>query len=183
MGNETPVDFHCCVALVNADFIRSHFPQICDADMRILTMYSMRPGSDHDSFIWRTRWLRRRFQAGRIANPGVYLIAEEKYNTAHATLRSVVERCIGLLKSRFRCMQRYRTLLYEPQRAANIGDKDDDDESDDDSSTSSSSELDNNGDPIPHGVPRNSGKCSQQQLQEVLIRPLRPLLLLEALLL
>ncbi|KAH7977330.1 hypothetical protein HPB49_000682 [Dermacentor silvarum] len=80
---------------------------------------------------------------GRIANSGVYLIgdsgypldpwlltsvpghppmqtAEGKYNTAHATLRSVVERCTGLLMSRFRCLQRYRTLLYEPERAANI---------------------------------------------------------------
>ncbi|KAH7960417.1 hypothetical protein HPB49_019279 [Dermacentor silvarum] len=116
---------------------------ICDADMRILTAYPLRPGSDHDSFVWRGTWLRRRFQAGRIANPGVYLIgdsdypldpwlltpvpghppmqkAEGKYKTAHATLRSVVERCIGLLMSRFHCLQRYRTLLYEPERAANI---------------------------------------------------------------
>ncbi|KAH7970373.1 hypothetical protein HPB49_004852 [Dermacentor silvarum] len=168
---------------------------ICDADMRILTMDPMRPRSDHDSFVGRTTWLRRRFQAARIANPGEYLIgdsgypldpwlltpvprhppmqtAEGKYNTAHAAVRSVVERCIGLLMSRFRCLQRYRTLLYEPERAANIvaacavlhtnlrlseGDKDDDDESDDDSSTSSSSQDDNNGYPIPHGLPRNRG--------------------------
>ncbi|KAH7980386.1 hypothetical protein HPB49_015464 [Dermacentor silvarum] len=116
---------------------------ICDADMSILTVYPMRPGSDHDSFVWWTTWLRRRFQAGRIANSGAYLIgdsgypldpwlltpvpghppmqtAEGKYNTAHATLRSVVERCIGLLMSRFRCLQRYLTVLYEPERAANI---------------------------------------------------------------
>ncbi|KAH7977806.1 hypothetical protein HPB49_003681 [Dermacentor silvarum] len=116
---------------------------ICDADMMILTVYPMRPGSDHDSFVWRTRWLRRRFQAGRISKPGVYLIgdsgypldpwlltpvpghspmqtAEGEYNTAHATLRSVVKRCNGLLMSRFCCLQRYRTLLYEPERAANI---------------------------------------------------------------
>ncbi|KAH7979773.1 hypothetical protein HPB49_010955 [Dermacentor silvarum] len=93
---------------------------ICDADMRILTVYPMRPGSNHDSFVWRTTWLRRRFQVGRIANPCVYLIgysgyplypwlltpAEGKYNTPHATLRSVVERCIGLFMSRFRCLQR-----------------------------------------------------------------------------
>ncbi|KAH7970327.1 hypothetical protein HPB49_003838 [Dermacentor silvarum] len=124
---------------------------IGDADMRILTVYSMRPGSDHDSFGWRTTWLCRRFQAARIANPGEFLIApdpcssailrmqtaEGKYNTAHAAIASIVERCIGLLMSRFCCLQRYRTLLYEPERASNIGDKDDDDESDDDGSTSS----------------------------------------------
>ncbi|KAH7977818.1 hypothetical protein HPB49_003693 [Dermacentor silvarum] len=152
-----------------------------------------------------------------MANPGVYLIgdsghpldprlltplpdAEGKYNTTHAAMRSVVERCIGLLMSRFRCLQRYRTLStsqnVRPTLSLNVlccaynlrlseGDKDNDDESDDDSSTCSSSELDNNGDLIPHGLPRNRGvsKCSQQQLQEVLIRPLRPPLLLKALLL
>ncbi|XP_037561840.1 putative nuclease HARBI1 [Dermacentor silvarum] len=114
---------------------------ICDADMSILSVYPMRPGSDHDSFVWRTTWLRRRFPAGRIANPGVCLIsnscylldpwlltlvpghppmqtAEGKYNTAHATLRSVVERRIGLLMSRFRCLQRY---LHPPLRARTCG--------------------------------------------------------------
>ncbi|XP_065300951.1 putative nuclease HARBI1 [Dermacentor albipictus] len=46
--------------------------------------------------------------------------AEGRYNTAHAAMWSVVERCIGLLKSPFRCLQRYRALHYEPDRAANI---------------------------------------------------------------
>ncbi|KAH7978295.1 hypothetical protein HPB49_005133 [Dermacentor silvarum] len=55
-------------------YYAENFMFICDADMRILTVYPMRPGSDHDSFVRRTTWLRRRFQAGRIANPGVYLI-------------------------------------------------------------------------------------------------------------
>ncbi|KAH7941417.1 hypothetical protein HPB49_013601 [Dermacentor silvarum] len=178
---------------------------ICDADMWRLTVYPMGPWSDHDSFIWRTTWRRRRFQLGRIVNSGEFVIeqysvhhfllharesgypldpwlltlvpghppmqtAEGKHSTAHATMRSVVETCIGLLMSRFRCLQRYRTLLYEPERAANMvhvlsgthylrvseGDEDDDDASDDDSSSSSSSsELDNNGDPIPHGLRRN----------------------------
>ncbi|XP_054924575.1 putative nuclease HARBI1 [Dermacentor andersoni] len=167
---------------------------ICDADMKILALDPMRPGSDHDAFVWRTTWLRRRFQAGRIVNAGEYLLgdsgyplepwlltpvpghppvhtAEGQYNTAHAAMRSVVERCIGLLKSRFRCLQRYRTLLYEPERAANIvaacavfhnlrlseGDESGDDSDDDSSSSSSSSELDNNGDPTPHSLPRNTG--------------------------
>ncbi|XP_072145555.1 uncharacterized protein [Dermacentor andersoni] len=166
---------------------------ICDADMKILALDPRRPGSDHDAFVWRTTWLRRRFQVGRIVNAGEYLLgdsgyplepwlltpvpghppvhtAEGQYNTAHAAMRSVVERCIGLLKSRFRCLQRYRTLLYEPERAANIvaasavlhnlrlseGDESGDD-SDDDSSSSSSRELYNNGDPMPHSLPRNTG--------------------------
>ncbi|KAL1486249.1 hypothetical protein MTO96_047040 [Rhipicephalus appendiculatus] len=49
---------------------------ICDASMRILAIDPMRPGSDHDSFIWQTTWLRRRFLAGRIAEPGEYLLGE-----------------------------------------------------------------------------------------------------------
>ncbi|KAH7940698.1 hypothetical protein HPB49_003735 [Dermacentor silvarum] len=48
---------------------------IGDADMSILAVGPMQPGSDHDSFVWRTTWLRRRFQAGRIVNPGEYLLA------------------------------------------------------------------------------------------------------------
>ncbi|XP_072141013.1 putative nuclease HARBI1 [Dermacentor andersoni] len=87
---------------------------ICDADMKILALDPMRPGSDHDAFVWRTTWLRRRFQAGRIVNAGEYLLgdsgyplepwlltpvpghppvhtAEGQYNTAHAAMRSVVE--------------------------------------------------------------------------------------------
>ncbi|KAH6926143.1 hypothetical protein HPB50_015290 [Hyalomma asiaticum] len=45
---------------------------------------------------------------------------EDEYNKEHASTRNVVERCIGVLKSRFRCLQRYRALLYKPDRAAGI---------------------------------------------------------------
>ncbi|KAH7967008.1 hypothetical protein HPB49_021307 [Dermacentor silvarum] len=71
--------FDSCSALAKGEFLCSHFPQICDAEMRILAVDPMRPGSDHDSFVWRTTWLRRRFQAGRIGNPGEYLLGERKH--------------------------------------------------------------------------------------------------------
>ncbi|XP_037555700.2 putative nuclease HARBI1 [Dermacentor silvarum] len=162
---------------------------ICDAGMRILAVDALRPGSDHDAHVWRTTWLRRRFQEGHIAKAGEHLLgdsgyplepwlltpvpghppahtAEGRYNTAHASMRSVVERCIGLLKSRFRCLQRYRALHYEPERAANIvaacavlhnlcldeGDSAFDEVDDDDSSNSNSDEA--NGGPLPLVVPR-----------------------------
>ncbi|XP_065304470.1 putative nuclease HARBI1 [Dermacentor albipictus] len=163
---------------------------ICDAGMRILAIDPMRPGSDHDAYIWSTTWLRRRFQDGHIAKAGEHLLgdsnyplepwlltpvpgrppmhtAEGRYNTAHATMRSVVERCIGLLKSRFRCLQRYRVLHYKPDRAANIIaacavlhnlclDEGDDvfDDVSDDSSNSSSSSDDENGSPFSQRVPQ-----------------------------
>ncbi|KAH7959500.1 hypothetical protein HPB49_011473 [Dermacentor silvarum] len=108
---------------------------ICDAGLRILAANVRRPGSDHDAYVWRTTWLRRRFQEGHIAKADEHLhgdsgyplelwlmivfpghppahIAEGRYNTARASMRSVVERCIGLLKSRFRCLQRYLALPY-----------------------------------------------------------------------
>ncbi|KAK8763140.1 hypothetical protein V5799_034250 [Amblyomma americanum] len=46
--------------------------------------------------------------------------AEWKYNAAHSSMRCFVESCIGVLKSRFRCFRRYRTLRYEPERAVAI---------------------------------------------------------------
>ncbi|XP_070387742.1 putative nuclease HARBI1 [Dermacentor albipictus] len=45
---------------------------------------------------------------------------EDHYNKEHTAMRNVVERCIGILKSRLRSLQRYRTLLYNPDRAATI---------------------------------------------------------------
>lgn len=43
-----------------------------------------------------------------------------RFNASHSAVRSVVERCIGLLKARFRCLQRYRTLVYAPVIASTI---------------------------------------------------------------
>ncbi|XP_072142270.1 putative nuclease HARBI1 [Dermacentor andersoni] len=171
---------------------------ICDAGMRILAVDTLRPGSDHDAHVWRTTWLRHRFLEGHIAKAGERLLgdsgyplepwlltpvtghppmhtAEGKYNTAHAAMRSVVERCNGLLKSRFRCHQRYRALHYEPDHAANIVaacavshnlclDEGGvlDDVSDDSSSSSSDDES---GNPSPQSSPiHKAGYNSAQQL-------------------
>ncbi|KAM7309865.1 putative nuclease HARBI1 [Ixodes scapularis] len=43
-----------------------------------------------------------------------------RFNKAHSSIRFVVERCIGLLKSRFQCLQRHRTLYYHPTTATVI---------------------------------------------------------------
>ena len=45
---------------------------------------------------------------------------EEAYNRCHQLARHRVERCIGLLKSRFRCLSRQRVLMYSPAKAGAI---------------------------------------------------------------
>jgi len=46
---------------------------------------------------------------------------QESYNAAHTKTRSVVERSFGLLKSRFRCLDKSGgTLLYKPDKTCRI---------------------------------------------------------------
>ncbi|XP_037523733.2 putative nuclease HARBI1 [Rhipicephalus sanguineus] len=113
----------------------------CDADLWILDINPCFPGSCHDSWVWRRSSLRR--HVGAELRLGECLLGdsgyplepwlmtpvlgrpasgtpESEYNKAHTTMHNVVERCIGVLKSRFRCLQRYRTLLYNLDKAATI---------------------------------------------------------------
>ena len=47
--------------------------------------------------------------------------SEQAYNNAHTKTRSVIERCFGLLKSRFRCLDRSGgTLLYTPEKTCQL---------------------------------------------------------------
>ena len=47
--------------------------------------------------------------------------SEQAYNTAHTKTRAVIERCFGLLKSRFRCLDRSGgTLLYTPEKTCQL---------------------------------------------------------------
>ncbi|XP_071375888.1 putative nuclease HARBI1 [Centroberyx affinis] len=88
----------------------------CDANYNIFNLVARWPGSTHDARILRESVLYHDFEAGRInglllGDSGYPLkrwlmtpiIAprteqERRYNTIHATTRSVVERCIGVLK-------------------------------------------------------------------------------------
>lgn len=45
---------------------------------------------------------------------------EARYNFAHAVTRSSVERCIGTLKNRFRCLMGERKLRYSPDKVGTI---------------------------------------------------------------
>lgn len=111
---------------------------VTDAHMRFLNVNARYPGSTHDSLIWRSSlansycrraadqmgsdwnyfllgdngyplqpWLLKPFES-----PETY--AEIIYNIRHRKLRSLVERAIGLLKGRFRCLLGERKLHYDP---------------------------------------------------------------------
>lgn len=45
---------------------------------------------------------------------------EAAFNAAHKTCRASVERCIGVLKGRFRCLLKHRVLHYAPDVCAHI---------------------------------------------------------------
>lgn len=45
---------------------------------------------------------------------------EADYNNAHKVTRSTVERCIGVLKYRFRCIMGERKLRYAPEKVCSI---------------------------------------------------------------
>lgn len=45
---------------------------------------------------------------------------ERRYNRAHVRGRNVIERCNGVLKSRFRCLSRFRIMNLLPTAASNI---------------------------------------------------------------
>jgi len=54
-----------------------------------------------------------------LANPTT--ASETAYNAAHAKTRNVIERCFGVMKSRFRCLDRSGgTLLYSAEKTCKI---------------------------------------------------------------
>lgn len=46
--------------------------------------------------------------------------AEERFNEVFCSIRSIIERCNGVLKNRFRCLLKHRTLHYSPTTAGQI---------------------------------------------------------------
>lgn len=52
-----------------------------------------------------------------IPEPGT---PEERFNNAFKSGRSIIERCNGVLKNRFRCLLKDRVLHYHPVKASKI---------------------------------------------------------------
>lgn len=110
---------------------------ICDTNLTILSVNANYPGSTHDAFIWRNSMvrdflvnqynlgLRRTWLIGDSGYPlQPYLMTpfqnpeegspEFRYNNSHSRARNCIERCIGILKMRFRCLLRERVARYSP---------------------------------------------------------------------
>lgn len=112
---------------------------VCDSNLKILNLNANFLGSTHDSFIWRQSVVKQYLHDLYVQNRtrGVWLLGdsgyplvpylmtpfgnpepnspESQFNTRHASARNCVERCIGLLKMRFRCLLKERTARYSPQ--------------------------------------------------------------------
>ncbi|XP_002933847.1 putative nuclease HARBI1 [Xenopus tropicalis] len=113
---------------------------VCDASCRILDVVSKFPGSTHDSFIFRNSHLHERLQSGEAGSGWLlgdsgysvkpWLItpllnpqneSEENFNSSHKATRCIIERTFGILKSRFRCLDKTGgALMYKPEKVCQI---------------------------------------------------------------
>ncbi|KAJ8913076.1 hypothetical protein NQ315_006577 [Exocentrus adspersus] len=115
---------------------------VCDANMKILNVNARFPGSVNDMYIWNHSILKDTMTGiGRQHPNEFYLLGDsgyalrpwlqiplanpepgpqEQYNQALIRTRCVIERCIGLLKMRFRCLLKHRVLHYKPTTASKI---------------------------------------------------------------
>lgn len=115
---------------------------ICDDTLRIINIFANYGGATHDSFIWRHSSIKDYMETLYANGESSWLIGDSGYplqpfmmtpfhnppegspqarfNHAHIRARNCVERCIGLLKMRFRCVLKERSLRYAPQFVANL---------------------------------------------------------------
>lgn len=116
---------------------------ICNHNLQILSLNTNYGGSTHDAFIWRNSIIQRYLQylhqngehhtwligdAGYPLQP--YLITpimdagantpEAAFNSSLTSARNCIERAIGVLKIRFRCLLKERVARYEPTVVAKL---------------------------------------------------------------
>ncbi|XP_046802860.1 putative nuclease HARBI1 [Lucilia cuprina] len=114
---------------------------ICDNQMKVRAVDASRPGSCHDAFVWnlsdankyfaemylngiRNSWLLA--DSAYALEPYVLVpykapscgSMQHKFNLLHSSARNIVERTIGNLKSRFRCLQ--MCLPYTPLKVVKL---------------------------------------------------------------
>ncbi|XP_072360437.1 putative nuclease HARBI1 [Scyliorhinus torazame] len=114
---------------------------VCDPHMKIMHVCAKYPGSVHDAYILAQSFIPAMFDGcpprlrGWLLGDKRYPLrswlmtpirrpqtnAESLYNEAHAATWGVVERCFGLLKMRFRCLDRFGgALQYRPDRVGRM---------------------------------------------------------------
>ncbi|CAI6372813.1 unnamed protein product [Macrosiphum euphorbiae] len=115
---------------------------ICDSKLRVLNVNALFPGSTHDTHIWNNSSVLPVMQElHRRNHHNFYLLGdsgyplrpwlltpitnpttnpEKYYNQKQMSTRSLIERCNGVLKMRFRCLLKDRTLHYKPEKASSI---------------------------------------------------------------
>ena len=106
--------------------------RVCDEKLRFINIVSKWPGIAHDSFILENSALKNMFETvaigeGWLLGDSAYPLrlwlftpvvkptteAAEQYNRGHIKTRNTVERSLGVLKSRFRCLNTSgETLFY-----------------------------------------------------------------------
>ncbi|XP_039764330.1 putative nuclease HARBI1 [Pararge aegeria] len=115
---------------------------ICDSDLNILCIDASNPGSAHDCSVWQSHPLSQHLiELNENGNQGFLLgdsgyplrktmmtpilntiegTPQHRFYVKHVTARNTVERCIGVLKARFRCLLGARALHYDPISAGKI---------------------------------------------------------------
>lgn len=123
---------------------------VCNSEMEITNVNARHHGSTHDSFIFACSNVYSFLEQihhnndrieSEINDNFTYLLGdlgypillwlcnifrrpqneqERCFNMKLIKIRSIIERCIGILKARFRCISSERPLKYMPDRAANI---------------------------------------------------------------
>ncbi|XP_045760645.1 putative nuclease HARBI1, partial [Maniola jurtina] len=113
---------------------------ICDANLSILHVDASFGGASHDSFVWNNSMVKTIMEG--LTNERCWLLGdsgyaqrpwmmtpildaaagspEEHYTKLHCRVRNSVERCIGVLKARWRCLLSHRVLHYDPVVAAKV---------------------------------------------------------------
>ncbi|XP_039968061.1 putative nuclease HARBI1 [Bactrocera tryoni] len=116
---------------------------VCDHTMNIRYINAKNPGATHDSMIFNMSALKayleqqveNGFRNTWLLGDAEYALKtylmtpfrnseegspESRYNTQHSRARNIVERTIGVLKNRFRCLLQARALHYSPKKATQI---------------------------------------------------------------
>ena len=110
---------------------------VCNSEMKIFSFDSSWPGSNHDAHVLRQSEVYEKFSNGEMPNSWLlgdsgyplydWLLtpynnpvgdAQIRYNTSHKEIRSGVERCIGVMKMRWRCLT--KPIMFRPERASRI---------------------------------------------------------------